>query len=356
MIDALRAGIVATDPAVAVAARERIDGLTKPVGSLGRIEALAVRLCAIAGGVPSHVYERRAVLIGAGDHGVAVEGVSAYPPDVTAQMVAGFLAGSAAISAFARVARADVYVANFGVREPLPSHPRLLDLNLGYGTANLAQRAAIPRADLDRVLAAGAAAFDACYARGPFDVLALGEMGIGNTTSAAALIAGFTGEPVARVAGRGTGIDDDGLARKTAAIEAGLARCRDRSWSELASEVGGYEIVALAGVMLCAARKRVPMVLDGAIVGAAALIAQRIAPAVVDYFIAAHRSREPGHAFALAALELEPLFDLDLRLGEGSGATLALPLIEAAARMVREMKTFAEAGVTTARTHGPVEI
>jgi nicotinate-nucleotide--dimethylbenzimidazole phosphoribosyltransferase len=356
VIDDLRAGIVPTDPAVAAAARARIDALTKPVGSLGRLEALAVRLCAIAGGVPQHAYERRTILIGAGDHGVAADGVSAYPSDVTAQMVGGFLAGFAAINAFARVARAEVYVANFGVREPLRAHPRLLDVNVGYGTANLARRPAIARDDLGYVLAAGVAAFDACWERAPFDVIALGEMGIGNTTAAAALVAGFTGASVERVVGRGTGIDDAALARKTAAIEAGLARCRDFTWDELASEVGGYEIVALAGVMLCAARKRIPIVLDGAIVTAAALIATRIAPATVDYCIAAHRSREPGHAIALASLGLEPLLDLDLRLGEASGAALALPLIEAAARMVREMKTFAEAGVSTAETRGPVEI
>jgi nicotinate-nucleotide--dimethylbenzimidazole phosphoribosyltransferase len=356
VIDALRAGIVPTDPAVAHAARERIDALTKPLGSLGRLEDLAVRLCAIAGGVPTHAYERRTILIAAGDHGVAVDGVSAYPSDVTAQMIAGFLGGSAAINAFARVARAEVYVANVGVREPLAPNPRLLDVNVGRGTANLARRAAIPREQLDEVFAAGVAAFDACYERAPFDVIALGEMGIGNTTSAAALVAGFTGEPAARVAGRGTGVDDAGLARKIAAIEAGLARCHDFTWDELACEVGGYEIVALAAVMLCAARKRIPIVLDGAIVTAAALIAARIAPAAADYFIAAHRSREPSHAIALAALGLVPLIDLDLRLGEASGAALALPLLESAARMVREMKTFAEAGVATAETRGPVEI
>ncbi len=356
IVDEFRAAIVPTDRAVAAAARERIDMLIKPLGSLGRIETLAERLCAIAGGVPEHVYERRTILIGAGDHGVADDGVSAYPADVTAQMIGGFLAGSAAINAFGRVARAEVYVANFGVRTPLASHPRLIDVNAGYGTANLARRPAIRRDDLGYVLAAGVAAFDECFERAPFDLIALGEMGIGNTTSAAALVTGFTGEPPERVVGRGTGIDDAALVRKTAAIKAGLARCSDFTWDELASEVGGYEIVALAGVMLCAARARIPIVLDGAIVAAAALIAARIAPATLDYFIAAHRSREPGHAIALAALGLEPLLDLDLRLGEASGAALALPLIEAAARMVREMQTFAEAGVSTAEERGRVEI
>jgi nicotinate-nucleotide--dimethylbenzimidazole phosphoribosyltransferase len=356
VIDDVGAMIAPTEPAHAAAARTRIDALIKPLGSLGRLEELAVRLCAIAGGVPAHAYERRTILIGAGDHGVASDGVSAYPADVTAQMVGGFCAGFAAINAFARVARAEVYVADFGVRAALAAHPRLLALNLGHGTANLAREPAIARARLGAVLAAGMDAFDRCWAHAPFEVIALGEMGIGNTTSAAALIAGFTGAAVERVVGRGTGVDDAGLARKTRAIEAGLARCHDRTWDELASEVGGYEIVGLAGVMLRAASRRVPIVLDGVIVAAAALIAARIAPATIDYCIASHRSREPGHAIALASLGLVPLLDLDLRLGEASGAALALPLIEAAARMVREMKTFAEAGVATAEPRGPVAI
>jgi nicotinate-nucleotide--dimethylbenzimidazole phosphoribosyltransferase len=172
-------------------------------------------------------------------------------------------------------------------------------------------------------------------------------MGIGNTTSAAAIVAAFTGVPAAQVTGRGTGIDDRRLARKIAAIESALARCGDDTWEAIASEAGGYEIVGLAGVMLAAAQARIPIVLDGFIVSAAALIAAAIAPHVLDYCIAAHRSHEPGHAVALEALGLMPLLDLDLRLGEASGAALALPLVEAAARMVREMHTFAEAGVAT---------
>jgi len=342
--------IAATDPAVAAAARERIDQLTKPRGSLGRIEALAVQLCAIAGGLPAHNFERRAILVAAGDHGVAAGGVSAYPPEVTAQMVGGFLAGTAAIGAFARAVRAEVFVANFGVRVPLAAHDRLIDVNVGLGTANLALEPAIARDAVDAVLAAGEAAYATLRARAAFDVLALGDMGIGNTTSAAAIVAAFTGSPAASVAGRGTGIDDAGLARKIAAIDAALARCSDFGWDEIASEMGGFEIVGLAGVMLAAARERVPIVLDGFIVAAAALIAADIEPNVRDYFIAAHRSQEIGHAVALEALHLEPLLDLDLRLGEASGAALALPLVEAAARMVREMKTFAEAGVATEGT------
>lgn len=345
---AFRAEIVPVDAGAAQAARERIDRLTKPLGSLGRIEELAVRLSAIAGGTPTGVYDRRVILIGAGDHGVAADGVSAYPPEVTAQMVAGFLNGTAAINAFARAARADVFVANFGVREPLAAHPQLLDVNAGYGTANLARRPAIKRDDLEYVIAAGIAAFDETRERVPFDIIALGDMGIGNTTSAAAIVAAFTGAAVADCVGRGTGIDDERLARKSAAVERALARCHDFTWDEIASEMGGYEIVGLAGVMLCAARARMPIVLDGVIVTAAALLAASIAPNVVGYFIAAHRSQEPAHAIALASLGLHPLLDLDLRLGEGSGAALALPIVEAAARMIREMHTFDEAGVATA--------
>jgi nicotinate-nucleotide--dimethylbenzimidazole phosphoribosyltransferase len=342
-----REEIVPLDANAAAAARERIDNLTKPVGSLGRIEELAVQLCGIAGGVPAHAYERRTILIGAGDHGVAEAGVSAYPADVTAQMVGGFLGEIAAISAFARTVRADVYVANFGVRVPLEPHLRLIDVHCGYGTANLARRPAIARADLGYVLAAGVAAFDEVAERAPFDVLALGEMGIANTTSAAAIVAAFTGKPVLSVVGRGTGIDDARFAHKVNVVERALARIQDFTWEQIASEVGGYEIVGLAGVILSAARARVPVVLDGFIVAAAALIAGAIAPHALDYCIAAHRSREPGHALALAALGLRPLFELDLALGEATGAALALPLIEAAARMVREMRTFAEAGVAT---------
>jgi nicotinate-nucleotide--dimethylbenzimidazole phosphoribosyltransferase len=340
--------IVPVDSGAAAAARERIDNLIKPVGSLGRIEALAVQLAAIGGGLPRHAFERRTILIGAGDHGVAADGVSAYPSEVTAQMVGGFLAGFAAINAFARTARAEVFVANFGVREMLAPHPRLFDVNAGYGTANLAHGRAIRRDHLDYTIAAGIAAYDAAARAAPFDVIALGEMGIGNTTSAAAIVAAFTGQPARAVVGRGTGIDDDRLERKITCVERALARCKDFTWEEIASEMGGYEIVGLAGVILCAARARVPIVLDGYIVAAAALIAGAIAPSALGYCIAAHRSQEPGHALALAALGLEPLFDLELRLGEASGAALALPFIEAAARMMREMKTFAEAGVTTA--------
>lgn len=342
-----QATIRPVDARAAGAARERIDQLTKPLRSLGRMEELAVRLCAIAGGIPSHVYEKRAILVGAADHGVARAGVSAYPAEVTAQMVGAFLADFAAISAFGRAARADVYVADFGVLTPLAPHPRLIDVRCGPGTADLSVGTALKPAQVDAALTAGVTAFDRVRSETSLDVIALGEMGIANTTAAAAIVGAFTGMPAEQVVGRGTGIDDARLARKVTVVRDAVARLDASDWRSVAAEVGGFEIVGLAGVILAAARAGVPVVLDGFIVSSAALLARAVAPASIGYCIAAHRSREPGHRVALESLGLEPLLDLDLALGEGTGAALALPLIEAAARMVREMKTFAEAGVAT---------
>lgn len=337
------------DRQAARAVHERIGQLTKPVGSLGRIEELAEWLAAIHGGTPPSPYERRAILIGAGDHGVAAENVSAYPSEVTPQMIGAFLGGFAAINAFARVARAEVFVANFGVAAELPQHERLFDVAVGRGTRNFAREAAMAPEEVDAALEAGGGAFarvsEACNPQ----IVALGDMGIANTTSAAAIICALSGAPPEDVVGRGTGIDDDTLRRKLAVVEAAVGRVRGAGWRTVASEVGGYEIVGLAGALLACARARVPVLLDGFIVGAAALLARAIAPNAIEYCIASHRSREMGHAIALRELALVPLFDLDLRLGEASGAALAFPLCEAAARMVCEMKTFAEAGVSTAR-------
>jgi len=345
----LLSDVAPVDAAAAAAMRERIDSLTKPQGSLGRLEDLAVQLAAIAGGMPAHRYEARAILVGVGDHGVVAEGVSAYPQAVTAQMVRGFLAGTAAIGALARAVRADLVVANFGASEPLPAHADLLDLCVARGTANFASGPAMTSEQVDAALAAGAAAVTAMRARRPLEALALGEMGIGNTTSAAALTAALCDASAERTVGRGTGIDDERLERKIEIVRAAVARVAGRSWQAIVCEVGGFEIVALAGAILTAARARIPVVLDGFIVASAALVARAIAPHAIGYCIAAHRSREPGHGIALARLGLRPYLDLDLRLGEGSGAALALPLLEAAARMACEMKTFAEAGVAGAR-------
>jgi nicotinate-nucleotide--dimethylbenzimidazole phosphoribosyltransferase len=343
-----RAAVAPVDADAGIAARRRIDALTKPVGSLGRIEALAVTLSSIAGRVVDRAYTRKAVLVGAGDHGVVAEGVSAYPADVTPQMVGAFLGGHAAINAFARAVGADVYVANFGVRTELAAHPLLIDALVGFGTANFAHGDAMPAADVERALEAGGAALDEILNRRDYDVLALGEMGIGNTTSAAVLVAALTGGDPAAVTGRGTGVDDAHFRSKLTLVTRVATSLRGASWERIAAAAGGYEIVALAGALVAAAARRIPIVLDGFIVAAAALLAQRIAPNSIGYCIAAHRSQEPGHRVALAALRLEPLLDLNLRLGEGSGAALALPLVEAASRMLAEMQTFAEAGVSNA--------
>jgi len=345
--------IAPPDVEAANAARARVDALTKPLGSLGRIEALAVQLSAIAGRVVDRAYDRKAILIGAGDHGVTEEGVSAYPAEVTPQMVDAFLGGHAAINAFARAAHADVYVANFGVCGPGGPPDQLLGLCVAPRPANFARGPAMTAGQAAAALAAGARAVDEVLARAPYDVLALGDMGIGNTTSAAALVAILTGADAAGVTGRGTGIGDERLARKREIVAAAAARFPARAAGDaefamaVAAGVGGFEIVGLAGAILAAAARRVPIVLDGYIVAAAALIAQRIAPVAIGYCIAAHRSQEPGHRIALEALALEPLFDLGLRLGEASGAALALPIVEAASRMIAEMQTFAEAGVAT---------
>ena len=345
-----REAIAPVDAVAADAARTRIDALTKPPGSLGRLEDLAVQLCAIARSVVERAYVTKAVLIGAGDHGVTDEGVSAYPAEVTPQMVATFLRGRAAINAIARACSADVFVANFGVRSALAAHPALLDLCVARGTRNLALGDAMTPDECERALAAGGTAVDTMLERGRYDVLALGEMGIGNTTSAAAIVAAMTGAPAGDVTGRGTGVGDRTLARKREVVARAAAPLVGAPWERIACAVGGYEIVALAGAILRAAARRVPIVLDGFIVAAAALIAARISPASLGYCIAAHRSQEPGHRIALAALGLEPLMDLNLRLGEGSGAALALPVVEAASRMLSEMQTFAEAGVAHAES------
>lgn len=327
---------------------ERISQLTKPIGSLGRVEELAEWLAAIHGGFPPNAYERRAIVIGAGDHGVTAEGVSAYPSEVTPQMVGAFTAGFAAINAFARVARAEVFVANFGVAADLPEHERLIDVALGRGTRNFAREPAMPLEHVDAALAAGIEVFRQVRERCDPQIVALGDMGIGNTTAAAAMICALIDAAPEDVVGRGTGIDDERFRRKLAVVSSAVLPLRGADWRTIASHVGGYEIVGLAGVLLAAAQARLPILLDGFIVGAAALLARAVVPPAIEYCIAAHRSREHGHAIVLRTLGLNPLLDLDLRLGEASGAALAFPLCEAAARMVCEMKTFAEAGVSTA--------
>jgi nicotinate-nucleotide--dimethylbenzimidazole phosphoribosyltransferase len=280
----------------------------------------------------------------AADHGVTDEGVSAYPADVTAQMVKNFARGGAAINVLARQANAEVIVVDMGTRTPTVG---VRDCRLGAGTANFTHGPAMPRTTAVHALEAGIRLAGELADDG-FGLIALGDMGIGNTTAAAAMTAALTGVAPARVTGRGTGIDDARRVRKTRVIERGLAINRPDGGDPLdvLAKVGGFEIGGLAGVALGAAARGIPVVLDGFITGAAALVAARLCPALHPYLLAAHRSVEPGHAVLLQALDLTPLLDLDMRLGEGTGAVLAMHLIDAALLILRDMATFEQAGVT----------
>jgi nicotinate-nucleotide--dimethylbenzimidazole phosphoribosyltransferase len=333
------------DVAALAAARSRHDQLTKPQGSLGRLEALSIQIAGITGQARPRL-RQPAVIVMAADHGVAAQGVSAYPAAVTPQMVLNFLHGGAAINALARHVGARVVVVDMGVASELPPHPELLDRKLALGTADLSTGPAMSRDMALRALESGIAVARETIAAGA-DIIATGDMGIGNTTASSALVAALTGAPAAEVTGRGTGVDDAGLARKVAVIEQALALHRPDPTDGLGAlaKLGGFEIGGLAGVMLGAAAARVPVVVDGFISGAAALLACAIAPALQPYLIAAHRSVERGHLAIFARLDLVPLFDLGMRLGEGTGAALGISLCQAACKVLDEMATFGEAGV-----------
>jgi nicotinate-nucleotide--dimethylbenzimidazole phosphoribosyltransferase len=343
------AAIRPVDPALGLRVQARLDAKTKPPGSLGRLEALAVRLAA-ARGVEVPELPVKAVVVMAADHGVTAEGVSAYPAEVTAQMVANFAHGGAAINALARTAGAEVVVVDMGVRAPV-ALPGVLSRRIGPGTGNLAVEAAMSRAQAVAALEAGIALVHELADRG-VTLLAAGEMGIGNTTAAAALAACLLGEPPEALVGRGTGVDDAGLRRKAQVIGRGLAlhapavrAAGAEGPLEALARLGGFELAGMAGLCLGAAERRLPLLVDGFISSAAALAATRLAPAVAGYLVLAHRSAEAGHRRVVEALGIEPLLDLGLRLGEGTGAALAMPLCEAAIRVLREMATFADAGV-----------
>ena len=327
------------------AATERQGQLTKPAGALGVLEPASVRLCGIQGVCPPRRLERPVVAVFAGDHGVHAQGVTPWPQEVTASMVANFSAGGAAVNVLARQAGAEVYVVDMGVAADLEPGDRLLDHKVRKGTSDLATGPAMSRDEAVQALLAGAAVADRLVDAG-HDCLLTGDMGIANTTPSAALVAAFTGADPAEVTGRGTGVDDPTLATKVRVVREALAArpVTDDPVQTLAS-VGGFEHAGIAGFVLGAAARRVPVVLDGVIAGAAALVAQALAPAAVDHCFAGHRSVEPGHVVALARLGLRPLVDLDLRLGEGTGAVLAFPLVEAAGATLREMATFDSAGV-----------
>ena len=336
-----------SDAAAAQAASARQDTLTKPPGSLGRLEDLAVRIAGITR-TPRPRLNQPLIVVAAADHGVAARGVSAYPQEVTAQMVGNFLAGGAAINVLAAHAGARVRVVDAGVAAETPEHPALLRLRLGPGTADIAEGPAMSRADAAAAVAAGIALLQHERAEAGVDIVGCGEMGIGNSTSAAAIIAAVTGRPPRAVTGRGTGVDDERFEQKIRAIEQALQVNRPDATDgiDLLRTVGGFEIGVLAGVYLAAAAEGIPAVIDGLISGAAALVAVAIAPDARDVLIASHRSAEPGHSATLERLRLEPMLELGMRLGEGSGAALGISLCVAACRVLDEMATFAEAGVS----------
>jgi nicotinate-nucleotide--dimethylbenzimidazole phosphoribosyltransferase len=340
------APITAPDAAAAAAARARQDTLTKPRGALGRLEDLSAWIAACQGHCPPSQFERARVVVFAGDHGVARSGVSAYPPEVTAQMVANIDAGGAAINTLAALADATVRIADLAVdAEPLSEQIGAHKVRRASG--DIAVQDALTDEETARAIAAGQRIADEEVDAGA-DLLVAGDMGIGNTTAAAVLVAALTNAEPVVVVGFGSGIDDAGWARKTAAVRDALFRSRPVLPDPVAllRSCGGADLAAMAGFCAQAAVRRTPLLLDGMAVTAAALVAERLAPGARQWWQAGHRSTEPGHTLALTALELDPILDLRMRLGEGSGATLALPVLRAAVATLSEMATFSGAGVS----------
>ncbi len=339
--------IAPVDTAQRPAIQEHLDDLTKPPGSLGRLEELAARYCLIRGttkpGLP-----RKRIYCFAGDHGVAAEGVSAFPQEVTPQMVLNMLAGGAAINVLARHAGAELQVVDMGVADALTDAPSsLVRRRVGPGTANMAKGPAMTMGQMEAAVMAGVDL--ACTAADDgVELLGTGEMGIANTTPATALFVAYLGCEAQDMTGRGTGIDDARLLHKTAVIERALAVNRENLGSPegILAAVGGYEIAGICGLVLGAAKCRIPVVVDGFISTAGALAACRMCPAAADYLFFSHCSHEQGHRKALGEMNARPLLDLNMRLGEGTGAALAMTLIDASIRIYNEMATFSSAGVS----------
>ena len=345
-LDRLLASVTPVDPAFLPPAQRKIDLKTKPLGALGKLESLAVQLSVIQQTLEP-VAERRCLFVFAGDHGIVEEGVSAFPSRVTLQMVENFLAGGAAINVFCRQFGIDLNIVDMGVNGQLAPHPLLIDQKVGRGTANFATGPAMTGSEALAAVENGARAFLAKQAEAGCNVVGLGEMGIGNTTSATAVICAVTGLSVERGVGRGTGVDDEGLRRKREVLERalGLHRLDPNDGLAILSRLGGFELGGIAGAVIAAAANKCCVVLDGIISTAAGLIAYQLCPAVRGYLVAGHRSVEQGQLAALEHMQLTPVLDLDLRLGEGTGAAIAINLVELACRTMREMASFEEAGV-----------
>jgi len=339
--------IVAPDQGLAAALQHKIDQKTKPLGALGQLEGVAKRLGLIQQRLDPQLSQPQ-MLVFAGDHGAAKAGVSAYPQDVTWQMVENFLAGGAAINVFARQNGMELAVIDAGVAHDFGKREGLIDAKVARGTANYLEQPAMTAEQCTVAMSRGAEIIRWLAAKG-VNVVGFGEMGIGNTAAASLITHCLTGTPLADCIGRGTGLDDAGLARKQGLLEKALARYRAAGGNDeplaVLAEFGGFEIAMMAGAMLAAAEARMVLLIDGFIVGSAALTAARLAPALVEYCIFCHRSAEPGHTAQLAALGADPLLDLGLRLGEGTGAALAYPLVKAATNFLKEMASFESAGV-----------
>jgi len=346
-LDGVIERVLPVDPAVFEAAQEAFDRKTKPRGSLGELESLASRIATIRG-TASPGRLRAAVVLAAGDHGYARRGVSAYPAEVTGQMLANFAAGGAAVNVLARETDTKLVVVDAGVAAPV-EHESIRPLRLGAGTADATEGPAMTGDQALAGLAAGAEIAAELAADG-VGIVATGDMGIGNTTAAAAVCAALLPAEPEAVCGRGTGLDDEGVARKVEAVSRALEVNAVDATDPVATlaAVGGFELAVLAGVCLGAAAEGSVVLLDGFVTGAAALVAARLTPAAAGFMVASHRSPEPGHALVLDDLGLRPLLDLGLRLGEGSGALLALPLVEASLALLADMATFDDAGVTDA--------
>ena len=336
------------DAAAMDAARARQNNLTKPPGSLGRLEEISIQVAGITGQARP-VIKEKAVITCAGDHGVVAQGVSAFPQEVTPQMVYNFLNGGAAINVLARHVGARVAVVDAGVAADFEPQPGLVIKKVAHGTADMTQGPAMSRAQAVQAIEAGIEVVEDEIARG-LSIVAVGDMGIGNTTPSSGIVAAITGRPVAEVTGRGTGINDEQLAHKMAVIRKALAvnRPDPDDALDVLSKVGGFEIGTIAGVVLGAAAHHIPAVIDGFISTAGALIAGELAPLAREYMIAAHASVEIGHRAMLDRLGLIPCLDFDLRLGEGTGAALVLSVVEAACKILDEMATFESAGVSDA--------
>ncbi len=345
-LDEIIGKIEKVDPSLAEKAQLRLDGLTKPRGSLGRLEELARQVVAITK-EENPSLGNKVIFTMAGDHGVAEEGVSAYPKEVTAQMVYNFLRGGAGINVLAAHVGARVVVADMGVACDMDPCEDLVLKKINYGTKNMVKGPAMTRDEAVRSLEAGIEIVETEIQKG-LDIAGTGDMGIGNTTPSSAITSVITGRSVEEVTGRGTGVDDETLTRKQEVIKKALSvnRPDPADAIDILAKVGGFEIGGIAGVILGAAANRIPVVIDGFISGAAALIAYELEPKVKDYMIAAHCSVEKGHKAIFGHMGLKPLLDFDLRLGEGTGAALAMGIIEGGTKILTQMATFESASVS----------